>query len=176
MNATASIAGASARRPDHRPAWFKRWLLALCWFAYCHAVAQSPASGGLSAITEITLEQGCFGCAASKLVLRRDGHASFTLSGNVRQGTVDQISVGKLRSGEFDKLARLVVSQGFFEFSDIYEDPEIQDGAWTTTGVTRGGGSKQVFRRNDAGPAGLKAIEDTLKACKETTTFVAERR
>lgn len=149
--------------------------MVLCWSASFHAVAQSPARAEAPSITEITLEQGCFGCSSSRLVLRRDGSATLTITGNARHGTVDELSVGMLRSGDFDTLARLVVSQGFFEFSDIYEDPEIQDGAWTTTGIAGGSMSKQVFRRNESGPAALKALENAIKARKETIVFVARR-
>ena len=136
------------------------------------AIAQAPAAG----ITGITLERDCFGCPdAFVLVLRRDGTATYTVKGNARQGTQDAVSKGSVRAEDFDKLAQLVMAQGFFTLSDSYEDPQVRDGPWATASVTRGGVAKQVFSRDEAGPSALKAVLAGIEALKARITFVQQR-
>lgn len=136
------------------------------------ACAQNTAAAPTAGITTIALERSCFGCAASSLlVLRRDGRASFTETGNARQGTPDKTSAGTVSTDEFERLARLAVANGFFAFNDTYEDPQIRDGAWSTTTITRNGQDKKVFRREDAGPAALTALEAGIDAAKARIRF-----
>jgi hypothetical protein len=132
-------------------------------------VAEAPAA---AAITAISLERDCPGCpTGSTLVLRRDGTAIYTLTGKARLGTADQASRGKVAAQDFDRLAQLAVSQGFFALDDQYEDDQNQDGAWTTTAVTRGGQDKRVFRRDAAGPAALLALEKAIDALRARIQF-----
>lgn len=153
---------------------FALWL-ALCWCAAPMASAQ--ASGAASAITVITLERNCFGCTTgSLLVLRSDGTASYTVTGNARHGTQDKSARGSIRKQDFDALARFAASQGFFAMADSYEDPEVQDGAWTTTSIARGEQDKRVFRRNDTGPAELKAIEAAIETLRTKLSLVPDGR
>lgn len=134
------------------------------------------AADGLT-ITTITLERDCSGCATgSLLVLQRDGSARRTVTGKARHGTEDQASTGRLPPGEFDQLARLAETQGFFGLNDSYAPPDLQDGAWSTLGMTRAGIDKQVFRRGDAGPEALKALETAVDALQARITFVAVAR
>ena len=176
---------------DH--ARFKRWrqavsaslVTALCWGAACTTAAPSnPPSVAMSQITQITLERNCFGCATgSVLVLRRDGTAQLTQTGNARSGTADQRLRGSVTTAEFDALARLLVGRGYFSFDDSYQDPALQDGPWTTTAVLRLGPGqaqekheKRVFRRDDAGPAALREIESAIDAVKSRIAFVPDAR
>lgn len=139
------------------------------------AVPAAAADG--MAISTITLERDCFGCAAgSLLVLQRDGSARLTVTGKARHGTEDRISTGRLQPGEFDQLARLAETQGFFGLNDSYDQPELQDGAWSTLGITRAGTVKQVFRRGEAGPAVLQALATAVEALQARITFVAITR
>jgi hypothetical protein len=119
------------------------------------------------------MEKDCFGCSAGeRLVLRRDGLASLTLTGKARHRTQDEISIGVISSAEFEALARLTLAQGFFAMQDSYEDPQLRDGAWTTISVERsGGGSKQVFRREGEGPTALDVIEVAMAAQRDRIAF-----
>lgn len=139
------------------------------------AIAQASAAA-VTGITGITLERDCSGCSnASILVLSRDGTATYTLKGNARQGTHDIVSKGSVRIEDFDKLAQLVVAQGYFALDASYEDPQVRDGPWATASVTRGGVDKQVFSRDDAGPAPLKTVLTGIEALKARIVFVPQR-
>lgn len=130
------------------------------------ADAPSPTPPA-SAVTEITLERNCFGCpAGSILVLKRDGPATYTITGNARQGTTNRTSTGRIGRDEFDTLARLLVSRGFFAMKDEYADPQLRDGDWSSLAAVRGGAEKKVFERNGAGPAGLQAIHKAIDALR----------
>ena len=129
-----------------------------------------------SMIDAISLERGCFGCTGSVLVLRRDGTATFTVTGNARQGTEDRTSSGKVAVEDFEKLARLIVAQGFFEMKDLYDDATTRDGPWTTTRVARAGRDKVVFRREHVGPAALSAVETAIDALKAQIEFIPKLR
>ena len=135
---------------------------------YAQGTSASPTAG----ITTITLERSCFGCASSSLlVLHRSGLTSITETGNARHGTPGKISSGTISPVEFEHLARLAIASGFFALNDTYEDPQIRDGAWSTTTITRNGQDKKVFRREDAGPASLTALEAGIDAAKARIGF-----
>ena len=148
-------------------------LLALGGCAATPAVAQPGRSAPtFMDITLIALESNCFGCASSStLVLRSDGTATFTVTGNARLGTASTSTKAPLRRQDFDALARLAVSGGFFALNDSYEDPQLQDGAWSTTRVVRGGQDKTVFARDEAGPANLKAVQAAIVALQSKLGF-----
>ncbi len=152
-------------------------LLALAVSAMCGCVphltgAQPRTARSSMNITEISLERDCSGCATgSVLVLRGDGSAMLTTTGKARLGTEDQVSVGRVRIEDFNELARLAAAQGFFDLNDSYEDPQLQDGAWSTTRVVRGGQDKRVFRRDDAGPPTLRTLEAAIERLRERTPF-----
>lgn len=165
---------------------------ALCWCAV-PAVGAAPADRGAEStkrsvmppgpqaeresalaaeITQISLEQDCSGCATgSVLVIRRDGSVSFTVQGKSRLGGVSRQEAGRVNAQDFSALARLIVAQGYFEMNDEYQNPELQDGAWAVTRVSRNGQEKQVFRRDDAAPAALTAIERALSELKARIRF-----
>lgn len=148
---------------------------ALCGCAGTALHAQ-PQEGAL-AITEISLERDCFGCPTGSVVtLRRDGSATLTTTGKARHGTQDVVFEGKVSGTDFDELARLAVSSGFFNLGDTYEDPQTRDGSWTVTRVVRGKEDKRVFRRGDAGPPTLRVIETAINASVARITFLPTRQ
>jgi hypothetical protein len=142
-------------------------LLAIHLGAAWAGEAPPPAGRSASAVTEIALERDCFGCAAgSMLVLRRSGTATYTITGKARHGTADHAAEGVVRPRDFDTLARLLVTQGFFEMRDEYGDPQQQDGEWVIVAAVRDGQRKHVFERNQAGPPSLQAIERAIDSVR----------
>lgn len=135
--------------------------------------SSSAAATAPPRISRIVLERTCFGCAdAGRLVLRSDGSATLTEAGNARQGTVDRVSTGRFAPAEFERLAAAIVASGFFGLDDRYEDPELRDGTSTTLEVERVGvAAKQVFRREDAGPAALAAIDAAIAGLRGRIRF-----
>jgi hypothetical protein len=165
------------RRPNQFAPLGALLAAATCWVAPPAAGAQPPSGTVVSVVTSITLERGCFGCpTGSILVLRRDGTATYVLTGNARHGTEDKVANGKVRPDDFDALARLAVAQGFLELKESYEDAQLQDGAWVTTSLVRGGQEKRVFRRDEAGPAALKAVEAAIETLRTHIEFAPARR
>lgn len=146
-------------------------VLACCvsWLSVGAAMAASPDA----AITLISMEKDCFGCSAGeRLVLRRDGQASLTLTGKARHGTQDQTSLGEVGDADFEALARLTLAQGFLTLQEVYDDPQTRDGAWTIISIERSGGeAKQVFRRAGTGPAALDLIEAALQEQRARIAF-----
>jgi hypothetical protein len=130
--------------------------------------ATSATSGAPSAITQIGLERDCFGCATgTRVLLHRDGRAELTITGKARHRTVDRPLHGRIEPQQFEALARLVLEADFFALEPLYEEPDLQDGAWATIRVGRGGDIKEVFRREQAGPEGLARLEAAIEAAIE---------
>ena len=151
----------------------------LCWCAWpfagalaagtpaVHGTHANTAAGIAADITEISFEQDCSGCPSSAtLVLRRDGLAAFTLQGKARLGGASRQERGRIGPQDFAALARFIVVQGYFELQDEYQDTSLQDGNWAVTRVVRGGREKRVFRREDAGPQTLMAVESAIAEVK----------
>jgi hypothetical protein len=174
---------ATVVRLTHRPglaaaraARLGLWLATALWA--CQAMAGGlgalpPAPAPVpSTIHTITLERGCMGCAdAGVLVLRRDGLATHTVTGNARQGTADQTVRGHIAKAEFDKLAGLLIAQGFFALGDSYEDPQIRDGVWVTLEVVGQRVQKRVFSREGAGPAALARMASAVETARARIKF-----
>jgi len=139
--------------------------------------ATGGAGGGAAAITAITLERDCSGCPeGTVLVLRRDGTALLTTTGKARLGTQDRVLQGTVAAADFDALARRLHAQGYFAMDEVYEEPGLQDGAWTTLSVTRGGVDKRVFSREQAGPPALRALQAAVDAVQAGIAFAAPPR
>lgn len=135
------------------------------------------AQPAMDDITEISIERDCTGCSSGTvLVLRRDGKATLNVVGKARLGTQDSSSSGSVSRADFDALAKLVASKGFFQMKDSYEAADVQDGAWVTTRVRSGTRDKQVIHRNAAGPDGLKQMEAAAAALQARIAFVPDRR
>ena len=147
-----------------------------------HTVAPIVANHA-NAISRITLERNCLGCSGgSVLVLHRDGTATFNITGNARQGTADQLSLGQVPPADFEALANGVVANNFFALKDSYEEPGLRDGAWGTICVARDAAMapntppKCVFWRENAGPTPLKAVETAIENLRARLVFKPERR
>ncbi len=165
----------------------RRMLGALCGCLVLPACAR-PATQGMTAtstlsqaeadtITAITHERDCAGCpSGSRLHLQRDGSVVATVTGKARRGTQDRVSRARLAPGDFDTLARAIVAAGFFSLAETYEEAGLQDGTWATLTVNRGTTTKQVFRREDAGPPSLKALEAAVAALQARLVFVPDAR
>jgi hypothetical protein len=149
-----------------------RAVLSLALASGCFAQAPPPSAPPRQGITEIALEKDCFGCpTGTLLVLRRAGTATLTLTGKARHGTVDRVSTGSILSKDFEKLADLLVSKGFFTLPDEDSDPGTADGEWTTIRAVRDGRTKRVTQRTQPGPPGLQAIEQALQAVRAGLTL-----
>ncbi len=129
---------------------------------------QAPARGSSEAVTEIVLERQCFGCEGSyKATLRPDTSATRVFHGNARIRVPERSLAGVVESAEFERLAKLLVAEGFFELADSYRDPQVQDGQWVTTSAIRGGRLKSVVNSNRSGPASLERVEKAIEASIE---------
>lgn len=166
----------------------RRILGALCGCIVLPACAASPAEPRMpappdtaaaeaGAITALTLERDCSGCASgSRIELRRDGGVVATVTGKARLGTQTQVSRARMAPADFQDLARAVVAAGFFGMPETFEEPGLQDGAWASLAVARGAAVKQVFRRDGAGPAALKSLEAAVVALQARLVFVPDAR
>ena len=168
-------------------AWFGCVMLGACAQPAAGPAANRPDTAGmkptpatsaaLHGISAITLERDCNGCTTGqRLELRREGPAVATTTGKARLRTEDSVARAALTAAEFDALAQQFLASGFFEMAEVFEEAGLQDGRWTVLTVTRGGVARQVFRREDAGPAALKALEAALGALQARLAFVPNSR
>ncbi len=140
---------------------------ALSFFLAPGACRDSVTNPSPAPITEITLDWRCF-CRPDgyryELRLGRDELA--TCRGNCpsdRRGSF----TGKLDPADYESLARLLESKGFFEFKEEYGDRSLQDGDWLATGAVREGRRKLVWNQPGSEPPNLQAIQraiDSLRA------------
>ena len=131
----------------------------------------SPASPTADSISEIRQERDCSGCDSGTVVtLRRDGTATMVRTGKSRFGTTDRTSTGSIAAAEFQRLAALLVSKGFFALQDEYRDPTLADGSWVTT-TASGEQTKTVVDSNAAGPANLREIEDAVETVRASISW-----
>ncbi len=152
--------------------------------------ATAPSTGGRTAtqsskapmpnatsIQHVTLERDCHGCASSlRLELTRGGPAVAHSLGKARHRTLDSSASAALPTAEFDALAQALVAARFFAMAATYEDESLADGAWAAITVRHAGGEHRVFRREDAGPEALKALEASLDALQARLQFVPDKR
>jgi hypothetical protein len=118
-----------------------------------------------AAVQEIVWEQDCSGCAEGlRLRFGRDGRALLTVTGKARFRTTDREQPAVLAAADFDRLVRALADAGFFTLAPLHEDPTLADGRWTQwrAGCTRG--SREVWRRDTAGPPALDALDAVLQA------------
>jgi len=131
----------------------------------------SPASPTADSLSEIRQERDCSGCDSGTVVtLRRDGTATMVRTGKSRFGTTDRTSTGTVSAADFQRLAALVVSKGFFALQDEYRDPTLADGSWVTT-TAAGEQTKAVLNSNSAGPANLEEIEAAIEAARAAISW-----
>ncbi len=147
---------------------FRRYIRRLCqpliWLPLAACAAAAPGAGAAAhGVTEIVLERDCFGCpTGTRIELRHDGTAVFTEVGNARRGTQDKVRQGRITARDFDALAGLLASRGFYAMAPEYQDPGVADGPWMTLRVVRGGQAKEVFARDEATPPDLRAVETAI--------------
>jgi hypothetical protein len=155
------------------------WLIAAS--AACGASAGNPspqppqdvtAPVTADAITEISLERRCFGCEPQfKIAFARDGRATRTTFGSARQRVQDRHAEGSIGAAAFSELARLVVSEGFWQLRDEYRDPQTADGAWAVTTVAAAGRQKSVMDRHAMAPAALQRIQRRIEEVAASVTW-----
>jgi hypothetical protein len=130
--------------------------------------AQTARAQDKDQITEVTLERtACFGtCPAYKVTLRSDG----TIIYEGRE-FVEMKGTYKGEVYAFDRLARFILAQGFFNLKDDYSI-NATDLPSAITSVVRGGKRKKVLDYGGAGPLELwgieMAIDGVLKNAKLT--------
>ncbi len=131
------------------------------------ATCDSVTAPRADSVTEIALERDCSGCeTGTTMTFRQDGTAALKTTGKARFGTSDRSFTGSVARADFDRLASLLISRGFFDLRDEYRDPSLADGAWITTSAVRDGRTKKVLDSNEAGPPDLKAIEEGIEAVR----------
>lgn len=140
-------------------------------------MSHATTAADASRISHITLERDGTGApTGTRLELQRGGSAVATTTGKPRLGTRDSVARAPLPAADFDRLAQQLLAAGFFEMAPVYEEAGLQDGRWATLTVVRDGVAHQVFRREDAGPAALKALEAALDALQAQLRFVPDAR
>ena len=118
------------------------------------------------------MERDCSGCEIGTfMTLRLDGTATLKKTGKGRFGTSDESFTARVARADFDRLAALLGSRGFFALRDEYRDPSLADGAWIPTSAVRDGRTKTVIDRNEAGPPALRAIEEAIEAVRTSLTW-----
>jgi hypothetical protein len=120
-------------------------------------------------ITEIRLERTeCLGkCPIDEVVLRADGTATY-----VGTRFVDRLGrhEGKVARADFEKLASMMESKGFFALKDQYDNTKCDQASLITT-ATRDGEAKRVRDYAKAGPEELKAIEKEILKVMDGITW-----
>ena len=119
------------------------------------AVSAQTSSKDTDQITEVTLERtACFGtCPVYKVTLRSDG----TILYEGRE-FVEMKGTYKGQVYGFDRLARLIISQGYFNLKDKYSI-NATDLPSAVTSVVRDGKRKTIVDYGGTGPIELWGIE-----------------
>lgn len=132
-----------------------------------NVVGPSPA-----AITEIALDWRCF-CRPDgfryEISLRHDGSA--TCRGSC-PGEGRGTFKGSVDRAEYERLAALLVSEGFFQLQDKYQDPLLQDGDWLATGAVRDGRRKVVWNLHGMAPPNLQRIQQAIDSLRSRIHWV----
>lgn len=124
-------------------------------------VSLAFAAQAEDAVTEIRLERTpCFGsCPVDEVILRPDGTATYIGKRFVeRAGRYE----GTFNRGVFERLAKLLEAQKFFDMEDRYDVPET-DNPSVITSATRGGAEKRVVDYGNGGPIELWGIEEAIR-------------
>jgi hypothetical protein len=126
------------------------------------AAQDAPDSGTSGGITEITLERtACDGfCPADTLVLRPNGKAVYTGKANTR---LTGEFAGPFEPEDFNRLARWLVTDGFFQLPDRPR-MVISDDSTEVISVTRNGERKSVSSYKSAQPRQLWAMGSLIRS------------
>ncbi|MDQ3666152.1 MAG: DUF6438 domain-containing protein [Acidobacteriota bacterium] len=113
-------------------------------------------------ISEITLErEPCYGgCPVYKVILRRDGPATYIGRENVpRIGKYQsQIHPYQPLGAEFIRLAKLIASQGYLKMNDRYT-VSVTDAETVITSIVHNGERKTIVNYGNQAPVELYGIE-----------------
>ena len=140
------------------------------------ACAQPPDTLAPTAVTAITLEHGCFGCAGTTvLVLQLDGRATLSTNASARHGTAGSSQTGSVDRADFQALARQALAQGFYDLPDRIDNPQQRDGAWTVVRLTRPGHDKQVYWREGVAAPVLASLTRAIEAVRQRIDFAPSR-
>lgn len=144
--------------------------------------SHSLAHAGLTdaeGISEITLErERCYGsCPVYKVILRRDGSATYIGKENVSR-------IGEYRSqvypyqplgAEFIRLARLVASQGYLKMNDHYT-ALTTDSDTVITSIVHNGKRKTIVNYDNQAPIELYGIERAIDGVAAQIKWVPEKQ
>lgn len=129
--------------------------------------AQVPAAGCHSpaAVQEIVWESDCSGCPEGlRLRFGRDGQALLTVTGKARFRTADREQVAALAPADFDRLLRALADAGYFTLAPQHEDSSLADGRWTQWRAVCRDATREILRRDSAGPPALDALDAVVDA------------
>jgi hypothetical protein len=103
-------------------------------------------------------------CPDYKIIFQRQGREDYYSSVTKIGLQSHEIKVGDLSKQEFDELAQLIESQGFFELDPVYpKDGGCADCVFTTVTVVRNGLRKKVVHVYDDMPLQLWTIHRTIE-------------
>ena len=135
-------------------------LLALAACMGCAAPVPAAPCATPAAVQEITWEQDDTGRPQGlRLRFGRDGQALLTATGKARLRTADEERAAALPPADFERLAAELAAAGLFALGPRHEPPDLADGRWTQWRATCTTGLHEVFRREDAGPPALDALD-----------------
>jgi hypothetical protein len=135
-------------------------LLALGACMGCAAPVPAAPCATPAGVQEIVWEQDDTGRPQGlRLRFGRDGQALLTATGKARRRTADEARAAALPAADFERLAAELAAAGLFGLGPRHEDPGLADGRWTQWRATCTDGTHEVFRREDAGPAALDALD-----------------
>lgn len=125
-----------------------------------------PQNGEIEEITMQVIYDWCGGrdCPDYKMIFQRQGREYYYSSVTKIGLQSHEIKVGDLSKQEFDELAQLIESQGFFELDPVYpKDGGCADCVFTTVTVVRNGLRKKVVHMYDEMPLQLWTIHRTIE-------------
>lgn len=127
----------------HPPHLIPLTLLILAHGALVIAAEEAPNASTSGGITEISVERTrCNGpCPADTLVLYADGKAKYTGKANT---LLAGEFAGNFGPSEFDRLARWLVTEGFFQLGDRYPNEGLVADSHQVIRITRHGEQKSV--------------------------------
>ena len=135
-------------------------LLALGACMGCAAPVPAAPCATLTSVQEIVWEQDDTGRPQGlRLRFGRDGQALLTATGKARLRTADVQQPAPLAAADFERLAAELAAAGLFGLAPRHEEPGLADGRWTQWRATCTDGTHEVFRREDAGPPALDALD-----------------
>ncbi len=139
-------------------------LAALAACVGCAGTVPAAPCATPAAVQEIVWEQDDGGRPQGlRLRFGRDGQALLTATGKARLRTADVERAAQLAPADFERLAAELAAAGLFALGPRHEPPGVADGRWTQWRATCADGTHEVFRREDAGPPALDALDAVVE-------------